>query len=56
MDKIYIEVKVKLIVRSEPGVNIDDVMNEMDYNFVSQTENADIEETEIMEYDVIDSK
>ena len=56
MKKVYIDVKVRMIVRTEEGVGIDDIISEMDYDFTSQTEGADIEDTEIQEYRVIDSK
>jgi len=56
MDKIYVEIKIKMLIRSEPGVDIEEVINEMDYIFVSKTEDADIENTEIEDYEVIDCK
>jgi hypothetical protein len=57
--KVYVEVKVRLIVRMDDDENapeVGDVISEMDYGFTSQTEGADIEETEITDYLVTDSK
>ncbi len=56
MRKVYVDVKVRLIIRTNDDVNIDNVLNEMDYEFVSQTDGADIEDTEIKEYNIEDSK
>jgi len=57
--KVYVEVKVRLIVRMDDGedaVQAGNVISEMDYGFTSQTEGADIEDTEITDYLVTDSK
>lgn len=55
--KTYIEVKVRLIIRAdEDFVDMGQIIDEMDYDFSSNTEGADIEDTEIMDYEVTDSK
>jgi hypothetical protein len=56
MRKVYVDVKVKLIIRVDEGIKISDVINEMDYDFTSLTDGAMIEKTEISHYDVMDSK
>jgi len=56
MRKVYVEVKVRLIVNAEEGVEIGEVINECDYEFKSQTTGADIVDTEIEDYKVLDSK
>ena len=56
MRKVYIDVKVKLIIYADEGIDIDEVIQEMDYNFTSDTEGADIDYTEIMDYEITDSK
>lgn len=56
MRKIYVTVTAKLIVRADDGVDVDDVLSDMDYNFSSQTEGAQIEDTEIEDWEVTDSK
>lgn len=54
--KVYVKVETRLIVRLDDGVDINDVIDEMNYSFVSQTDGADIEDTEITNWEVIDSK
>ena len=54
--KVYVEAKVRLIITMAEGVEVADVINEMDYNFISATSLATIVDTEILEYHVKDSK
>jgi hypothetical protein len=56
MRKVYVDVKVRLIINANEGVDISEVIGEMDYNFSSQTEGADIVDTEVMDAEVTDSK
>jgi hypothetical protein len=54
--KVYVEVKVQLIIDMDEGVEVSEVINEMVHNFDSETENADIVDSEILGYEVTDSK
>lgn len=54
--KVYVTVKTRLIIEMEEGVEVSEVIQEMDYNFTSQTDNAEIVETEITDHEVTDSK
>lgn len=54
--KVYIELKVKMLIRADDGTDISEVVQEMEYDFTDTTGNAQIEETEIMDYEVLDSK
>jgi hypothetical protein len=56
MRKVYVEVKVKLILNMDDGIEVSEVMDEMDYNFAPNTTGVDIEDTEIKDYEVTDSK
>ncbi len=56
MRKVYLNVMFQIIVDAEEGVDISEVMNELDYNFLSTTDNADIVDTEMVDYDITDSK
>ena len=56
MRKIFVEVKVKLIISSDENTKISDVINEMDFNFKSTTSSADIIDAEILDYNITDSK
>jgi hypothetical protein len=50
MKKVYVEVVTRLIIDLEEGVNVSDVITEMDYNFNSTTDGAMIVDTEIRDY------
>lgn len=54
--KVYVEVKVKLIINMNEGIEVDEVINEMDYNFNSNTLGADMYDYSIEDYEVVDSK
>ena len=54
--KVYVTVKTRLIVEIEEGISVSEVIQEMDYNFDSQTEGADIVDTEIRGFEITDSK
>jgi len=54
--KVYVNVTTRLIINADDGVDIDEVIQEMDYHFDSQVDGADIEDTEIVEHEITDSK
>ncbi|WP_291395323.1 hypothetical protein [Acinetobacter sp.] len=55
--KIYVNVTVRLIIRADEDQNIDEVLENMDYNFTaSESDDADIEDTEITDWELVDSK
>lgn len=54
--KVYVKVETRLIIRMSEDVAISDVINEMQYEFDSQTDGATIEDSEITDWEVIDSK
>lgn len=56
MRKVIVEVTIKLAINAEEGVEISEVVQEMDYSFTSQTDNAEIMDTEIRDFDVKDSR
>ena len=47
MRKVYVTVEVRLIVQQDDGIETSEVMEELDYNFTSQTEGAEVVDTEI---------
>ena len=57
---IKVEIKVKLSIEINDDADdiemIDEVIQEMDYDFTSKTENSEIIETEIIEFSYIDEK
>ena len=54
--KVYVEVTSRLIVEMDEGIEVSNVIDEMDYDFNSQTEGADIVDTTIEGYEITDSK
>jgi len=54
--KMVIEVKVKMVINADDNVALQTILDEMDYNFTDTTTQADIEDTEILDYEVIDSR
>lgn len=59
MRKVYVNVTVRLILQTDEDVDIDvaEVIQEMDYDFTAnQDSNAEIIDSEIVEYEVYDSK
>ena len=56
MRKVYVNLKVRLIVEMEEGIGLADVITELDYKFTSTTDGATIADTEIEDYEATDSK
>lgn len=54
--KVTVELQVKLTLIVDEGVEVAHVINELDYDFTDTTTQATIEETEILDYDIIDSR
>ena len=54
--KVYVELKVRLIVNVDEGVEIGDVIDELEYNFSDTTGSAEVEDMTISDYEVTDSK
>ena len=52
--KVYVNVTVRLIIRADEGQSIDEVLQNMDYNFTaSESDDADIEDTEITDWELV---
>jgi len=56
MRKIPIKLEMQVVMRVNEGVEISDVVNELNYDVRDTTTAADILNTEITNYEVIDSK
>lgn len=55
--KVTIDVTVRLHIRADDDQSIDEVLQEMDYNFTAnESTDADIEDTEIVDWEILDSK
>lgn len=56
MRKVTMKLEMHLVMRVNEGVEISDVVNELNYDVRDTTTAADILNTEITGYEVIDSK
>ena len=56
MRKVYIDVMVRIIARVENDIDISDFISEMDYNFTDTTGDGEIEDSEITNWEIVDSK
>jgi hypothetical protein len=54
--KVYIDVKARLILTMDEGVTVTEVLENMDYSFVSQNDEAYVLDSEIQDWEVTDSK
>ncbi len=56
MRTVTVKVEVKLIMKVDEGVEISEVIGEMEYNFSDTTTKATIEDAEITDFEVVDSR
>lgn len=56
MRKVYVELKVKLVIEMEEGMEVGEVIDDMDYDFNSNSDNAEIVDSTIEDFEVQDSK
>jgi len=54
--KMYVNVTTRLIIRADDDADFGDIMADMDYHFTSLHDGADVENSEIRDYEVTDSK
>ena len=54
--KIYINVKAKMILRANEGVDLREIMDNLSLQGISDTSNFDIEDTTIENVEATDSK
>lgn len=56
MRKVTLKLEMKIVMAVDEGIEISEVINELDYQVEDTTTAADILDTEIIDYEVIDSK
>ncbi|MHC4329985.1 MAG: hypothetical protein ACYSWW_17860 [Planctomycetota bacterium] len=56
MRKVTVKLEMRLVMLVNEGVEVSDVVNELDYEVEDTTTSADILDTEITGYEVVDSK
>ena len=54
--KVYVEVKVRVILNLDDDTEVSKAMEEVDYSFNSNSKYFDVLDTEILDYEVTDSK
>ena len=55
MRKVTIKLEIRIVMSVDEGVEISEVVNELDYQINDTTTAADILDTEITGYEVVDS-
>ena len=56
MKKVTVEIKIKALLSVNENTDIADVINELDYELNDTTTEADIIDTEIVDFEIIDSR
>ena len=56
MRKVTVKLEMRIVMSVDEGVEISEVINELDYQVNDTTTAADILDTEITDYEVADSK
>lgn len=56
MRKVIVALTIKMIVTLDDDISVSQVINELDYNFSDTTTKADVVDTEIIDYQITDSK
>lgn len=56
MRKVTIKLEMRVVISVDEGIEIADVVNQLDYQVSDTTTTADILDTEITDYEVVDSK
>jgi len=54
--KVYVEVTSRLIIHMDEGIEVSEVLENMDYNFTYVEDRAEIVDTEIRDWEITDSK
>jgi len=53
---VEVDLKVKLTMKVDEGTEVQQVVDELDYSFDDQTGHATVEDTEILDHEVKDSR
>ena len=56
MRKVTLKLEMRIVMSVNEGVEISEVVNELDYQVNDTTTAADVLDTEIIDYEVVDSK
>ena len=56
MREVVVEATVKILMMVDDDIEAEEVVADMDYEFIDRTDKATIEDTEIIEWNISDSK
>ncbi len=56
MRKVILQLTMRVVLSVDEGVEIADIVSEFDYSINDTTTQADILDTEITDYEIVDSK
>jgi len=56
MRKVTVELKIKMLINADEDKDISDVIDEMGYEFIYSEPGAEIVDTTIEDYEIIDSR
>ena len=56
MRTVAVKLEVNLTIKADDDVEISKIINELDYNFSDTTTKATVIDSDILDYEVIDSK
>lgn len=56
MRKVTIKLEMRVVMSVDEGIEIAEVVNQLDYQVSDTTTAADILDTEITDYEIVDSK
>ena len=56
MRKVYVEMRMEVILTVEDGVNIDETVGEIELTLSDDAPDATLSDYRIMDYEVVDSK
>jgi len=56
MRKVFVEVKVRLVIDVDDGVEVSEILDEMEFDFTDTTGKADVNDSAMLDYEVTDSK
>jgi hypothetical protein len=56
MRKVTLALQMRIVMSVDEGIEISEVVDELDYTFNDTTTSADTLDTAIIDYDILDSK
>jgi len=56
MRKVTVNVQVKVVLNMDEGVELNDVLSDLNYDITSSDDAYDVEDCEMVDYDIVDSK